>query len=152
MADEPHRGRVTPGPKLDAEASEYFDRSEAGYGRPSTRDQRHGAGQEFNTQDNPHAGRADAYERSAEHEQEYNPGVNQDVDRPDIIGHSESSEGHMANQNPFNVASEAITSKKAQQQQERALQNEEPEALEMSVGKKQSNAPGSNHPSRNNQP
>ena len=66
---------------------------------------------------------ADSYERSAEYEQEYQPGTIDDAAKPGAgaLGHSESSEGQIANQNPFNVASAAITSKKAQQQHERDL-------------------------------
>jgi hypothetical protein len=91
---------------------------------------------------------ADSYQRSAEYEQEYNPGDVVDDGGIDNC-HSASSEGVMANQNPFNVASEAITSKKAQQQQERELR-QEASAEEMPVGGKKSTGPQSSHPSRNN--
>jgi hypothetical protein len=57
---------------------------------------------------------ADSYQRSAEYEQEFNPGEIVDDGRIDNC-HSASSEGNFANQNPFNVASDAINSKKEQQ-------------------------------------
>lgn len=103
------QGRVTPPPAVDAQTEEFFGRSEAEFGRPSTKGNTHATQQNFFEAENPMAGKGDNYERNAEHEEEFNPPP--ESDHPD--GRSASTEGDIANHNPFNVASDMVTSKKA---------------------------------------
>ena len=98
-------GPATPHADLTDGGEAFIQASDAEFGRQSTTNQR-GATQQnfFENEQNPEYGRGDEFTRGKEQEIEYAP-----TPVVDESGRSESSEGDIANHNPFN-ASNALAS------------------------------------------
>ena len=97
VANQSKQGVVTPTGEKRTDTVDYFDKSEAEYGRQSTVQNKNATQQNFFEQERPSQGKVDNYTRQAEDDHEYNPTPVQDES-----GRSVSSEGDIANHNPFN--------------------------------------------------
>ena len=158
------QGRATPHGERDANQIDYLNKSEAEYGKQSTVNDRDATREQFFEQEqNPEFGRGDEFTRQRENEEEYNP-----TPVEDSSGRSESSEGGIADHQPFtagmiqdpNVAQvnkvlKANPNARQFEEDQKNLRREAPDAQTISPNKanrSMKQVPGQQHPMQTLQP
>ena len=100
------QGRTTPKASKEDETLDYFDKSEAEYGRQTPKEQRAATAQMQFDNEKAYAGKTGNYVRNQEMEQEFIPPAVEDDS-----GKSVSGESEVANHAPFNALQDFIKPK-----------------------------------------